>query len=94
LETIAAIYRLVAARLKWHFGYAAALAARGLEHFTVTLAARTAAARAHLLARLPAIWTTVGLILKTFGGVELLLAGRERELTSTVNTVQTFIDVH
>jgi hypothetical protein len=91
LETIAAIHRLVAARLKWHFRYAAALAARGLEHFTVALAA---ARRAHLLARLPAIRTTVGLILKTFGGVELLLSSRECELTSTVNTVQTFIDVH
>jgi hypothetical protein len=32
--------------------------------------------------------------LKTFAGVELLLAGRERELASTVHAVQHFINVH
>jgi hypothetical protein len=69
-----------------------------LEYFAVartSAAARAAAAlRAHLLARLTAIRATVWLILKTFAGVELLFSGRERKLTSTVYTVQHFIDVH
>jgi len=82
--------------LERHFGYAAALAARGLKHFTGALAAPRAAAalRTHGFARLTAIRTAVGLILKTFGGVELLFTGRKRKFTSTVNTIQTFIGVH
>jgi len=83
--------------LERHLRDAAALAACSLEHLAVALAASAGSAAclgAHLLARLTAIRTTVRLILKTFGGVELLFAGRKRELSSTVNTVQHFIDVH
>src|SRR5579884_2403347 len=57
LEAIAAVHRLIAARLERNLGNAAALAARGLEHFTALTAAHTgtaAAAVAHLLARLTA----------------------------------------
>jgi len=99
LEAIAAVHRLIAAGLERNLGNAAALAARGLVHFAALTAAAAhtrAAARAvaHLLARLPAIGATVWLILETFAGVELLFAGRERELASTVHAVQHFINVH
>jgi hypothetical protein len=97
LEAIAAVHRLVAARLERHLGNAAALAARGLVHFTALTAAHAGSAAravAHLLTRLTAIGTTVRFVLETFAGVELLLAGRERELASTVHAVQHFINVH
>jgi hypothetical protein len=96
LEAIAAVHRLVAARLERHFGNAAALAARGLVHFPALAAAHTgpAGTRAHLLARLAAVGATVGFVLETLAGVELLLSGRERELTSAIHTVQHFINVH
>jgi len=99
LKAIAAVDRLVAARLERHFGNAAALAARGLVHFaTLTAAAAhtgsAARARAHLLTGLTAIGATVRLVLETFAGIELLFTGSERELPSAVHTVQHFIDVH
>jgi hypothetical protein len=97
LETIAAVHRLVAARLERYLGYAAALAARGLEHFTALTAAHTgstARARAHLLPGLTAIGTTVGFVLETFAGIELLFTSGERELPAAVHTVQHFINVH
>jgi hypothetical protein len=98
LEAIAAIHRLVAARLKRYFGNAAALAAGRLEHFTAALAAAHSAAaaalRAHLLAGLTAIGTTVGFVLKAFAGVKLLLSCGKCKLTAAVNAVQHFIDVH
>ncbi|HEY8315190.1 MAG TPA: hypothetical protein VIG51_13595 [Candidatus Baltobacteraceae bacterium] len=74
------------------------MAACRLEHFARTRGSpdiRTAAGlRAHGFARLTAIRATVRFVLKTFGGVELLLAAGERELAPAVNTVQHFIDVH
>jgi hypothetical protein len=99
LEAVAAIHRLVAARLERNLGDAAALAARGLEHFATlsTAAAHTgsaAGAGAHLLASLTAIGATVRLVLEAFAGIELLFTSGERELTSAVHTVQHFIDVH
>jgi hypothetical protein len=97
LEAIAAVYRLIAARLERHLGNAAALAARGLIHFAALAAAHTgstARARAHLLASLTAIGATVRFVLETFAGIELLFTGSERELPSAVHTVQHFIDVH
>jgi hypothetical protein len=97
LEAIAAVHRLVAARLERHFGNAAALAARGLVHFAALTAAHSAATartRAHLLTSLTAIGATIGFILETLAGVELLLTCRERELTSAIHTVQHFINVH
>ncbi|HEV2262712.1 MAG TPA: hypothetical protein VGR69_10540 [Candidatus Rubrimentiphilum sp.] len=97
MKTIAAVHRLITAWLKRYFRDAAALAACRLVHFTRALAAAhatTTALCAHLLARLTAIGATVRLILKTLAGVKLLFAGRKRELASTVNTVQHFINVH
>ncbi|HKU67846.1 MAG TPA: hypothetical protein VJP85_08720 [Candidatus Baltobacteraceae bacterium] len=97
MKAIAAIHRLVAARLERYFRNAAALAARRLVHFAALAAAHTGtAARAvtHLLACLTAIGASVGFVLETFAGVELLFAGRERELASTVHAVQHFINVH
>jgi hypothetical protein len=97
LEAIAAVHRLIAARLERHLGYAAALAARGLEHFTALSAAHTGSAsgtRTHLLASLTAIGATVRFVLETFAGIELLFTSGERELTPAVHTVQHFIDVH
>jgi hypothetical protein len=83
--------------LERNLGNAAALAARGLEHFAALAAAHTGAAArcvTHLLASLTAIGATIRLVLEAFAGVELLLAGRERELASTVHAVQHFINVH
>jgi hypothetical protein len=97
LEAIAAVHRLIAARLERHFGYAAALAARGLEHFTALSTTHTGSAagtRTHLLTRLTAIGTTVGFVLETFAGIELLFTSGERKLPAAVYTVQHFIDVH
>jgi len=97
LEAIATVHRLVAARLERYLGNAAALAAGRREHFTALAAAHTGTAPgrvAHLLTRLTAIRATIRLILEAFAGVELLLAGRERELASTVHAVQHFINVH
>jgi hypothetical protein len=97
LEAIAAIHRLVAARLERNFRNAAALAAGGLEHFTALSAAHTGSAartRAHLLARRTAIGTTVRLVLEAFAGIELLLTGSKCELPSAVHTIQHFINVH
>jgi hypothetical protein len=99
LEAIAAIHRLVSPRLERHFGYAAALAARGLVHLPALTAAAAhpgpaAGLGTHLFARLTAIRTAVGLVLKTFAGVKLLFACSESELASAVNAVQHFINVH
>jgi hypothetical protein len=98
LEAVAAIHRFVAARIERNLGYAAALTARRLEHFTGTAAAPlTAAARIagpHGLAGLPAIGTPVWLILKAFLLVKTLFARTEDELASTVDTVKHFIYVH
>jgi hypothetical protein len=97
LEAIAAVHRFVAARLERHLCYAAALAARSLEHFTALTAAHSGSAagtRAHLLTRLTAIGTTIRFVLETFACVELLFTSGERELPAAVHTVQHFINVH
>jgi hypothetical protein len=97
LEAIAAVHRLVAARLERHFRYTAALAAGRLEHFTALTAAHAAAATrigTHLLARSAAIGATVGFVLETLAGIELLFTGGERKLTSAIDAVQHFINVH
>jgi hypothetical protein len=99
LKTIAAVDRLIAARLERYLSDAAALAASRLIHFPALTAAAAhsgpaAATRTHLFACLTAIGATVGLVLKTFAGIELLLTGSERELTSAIHTIQHFIDVH
>ena len=100
LEAVAAIHRLVAARLERNFRHTAALAAGRAEHLALAAAAEAAAASAALTAtarrftRGAAIRTTVRLVGKALHGEELLLAGRKRELTRTIDTVQIFILVH
>jgi hypothetical protein len=98
LKTIAAVDRLVAARLERYLRNTAALAARRLVHFPALAATAhpgsAAGLRAHLLARLTAIGTTVRLVLKTFAGIKLLFTSGERELPSAVHTVQHFVNVH
>lgn len=85
LEAVAAINRLIATRLEWHFGHAAALAAGRAEHFALATAAATAesaaataataSAAARSLTRSAAIGATVGLVLKALHGEKLLFAG-------------------
>jgi hypothetical protein len=100
LEAVAAVHRFIAARIERDLGYAAALAAGRLEHFTRTATAAAAAfaaagvAGAHGLARLTAIRTTVRLVLKAFLLVKTLFARTEDELASAVDTVEHFIYVH
>ena len=100
LEAVAAVHRLIAARLERHFRNAAALAAGCLVHFPALTAAAhrgsaaAAAGRAHLLARLPAIRAAVRLVLKAFAGIKLLFAGSKSELPTTIDAVQHFINVH
>ncbi|HEX5274398.1 MAG TPA: hypothetical protein VFW34_03915 [Candidatus Rubrimentiphilum sp.] len=80
-----------------NFRYAAALAARCGEHFALTAVAFTAAAAASRTARLAgcaAIGAPAGFVGEAFAGEEFLLAGRECELTSTINTGQRFIGIH
>ncbi|MFZ0683676.1 MAG: hypothetical protein WAM84_12450, partial [Candidatus Cybelea sp.] len=84
-----AIDRLIAARTERNLGYAAALAARCREHLARAaraLAAVSATAAAHLLARLTAIRATVGLVLEALLLVKGLLTGTEDERTSAIHT--------
>jgi hypothetical protein len=100
LEAIATIHRFVAARIEWHLGDAAALAARRSEHFTGTSAARAVAAPAprivatHGLASLSAIGTAIGFVLEAFFLVKALFAGTENEFPPAIDTVEGFIYVH
>jgi hypothetical protein len=96
-ETIAAINRLVASRLKRNLGNAAALAARCFEHFPLASAtAATAAAvrRATGLARGTAIRAATWLIRKALHCEKFLFAGSERELLSAVNAGEHFVCIH
>ncbi|MGC2242766.1 MAG: hypothetical protein WBA06_03985 [Candidatus Aquilonibacter sp.] len=103
METIAAVHRLVAARLERHFGHAAALAASCAEHLALATATavsaaagttRTATTTAGCLTGGTTIGATVRLVGKALHGEELLLAGRKRELARTINAVQKFILIH
>ena len=107
LEALAAIDRFVTARLEGDFRRAAALAANRLVHLALTASATVTAAAATAavgraasrggalgLTGRPTIGATVGLVLETFGGKKLLLAGAERKLRVAVRTGQTFISVH
>jgi hypothetical protein len=99
LEAVTAIHRLIAAGVERDFRYTAALAARSGEHFTrASAAAFTAAtalvARAHGLARLAAIRTTIRLVLEAFLLVKALFARTENKLPTAVDTVEHFICVH
>ena len=98
-EAIPAVDRFIAARIERHLGHAAAAAARRREHLTgaagaVAAATAAAAVPAHLLARLTAVGTAIGLVLEAFLLVKGLFARTENELATTVHTVELFIYVH
>src|SRR6185437_14213745 len=82
-EAVAAIDRLVSARLERHLGNAAALAARRLEH--LAMAASAAALRAARLAGGAAVAAAIGLIREALHRIEFLFAGGEGELASAIH---------
>jgi len=106
-EAVAAIHRLVPARLERHFGRLPALAAGGLEHLAAAAARRSATA-AEASATVPgtaagsalrltggaAFGATVRLVLEAFAREELLLSGTENKLAVTINAAQGFICIH
>ena len=100
LEAVAAVDGLVTPRLERHFCRAAAAAAGRAEHLPLTAAAaavkaRSAAAAALLrFTRSPAIRATARLVLETLLGIELLLAGGEGELLSTIHACDKLIGIH
>jgi len=104
-EAIAAVNRLVAARLERHFGRLSALAAGRLEHLAATAtrrsaasavasAAATAAGSTLSLTGGAAFRATIGLVLEAFAREELLFAGAKNELAVAINAAQGFICVH
>jgi hypothetical protein len=95
-EAVAAVDRLVAARLERHFGRLSALAARGLEHLasaasSATTAAAgvasatTAAGSALRLAGRAAFRAAIRLVLEAFARKELLLSGTKNKLAVAIN---------
>src|SRR5579864_5592323 len=99
-ETIAAVNRLVAARLKRNFGDAAALAARCLEHLALrtavaaAAATATAASAARGFARCAAIRAPARFVGEAFAGVKFLLACGELERARAIDAIEVFICVH
>ena len=93
-EAVAAVNRLIPARLKRNFRDAAALAARCFEHLAlaVTAAAATAAAAAAgCFAHRAAIRAAARFIRKAFACEEFLLACSEREGASAIDAIEVFI---
>ncbi len=89
LKAIAAVYGLIPARLKRHFRLLSALATGNGVHFARsptagTAGASTPAGRTAGLSRGAAIGTTVGFVLKTFGGEKFLFSGAKYKFGSTV----------
>src|SRR5579885_2247847 len=105
LETVAAIHRLVAARLERHFRLLPATAARHAVHLARAAAAAVPAvaavsAAATAAVRLPRILphgatirTPVRLVLESFGGEKLLFACAEDELGAAIGARQPFIGI-
>jgi len=95
-EAVAAIHRLVSARLERHFGYSAALAAGGFEHLAAPRRGTATAATAGPagFACRTALRATARLVREALGGVELLFAGGKWEGTAAVDARQRFILVH
>jgi hypothetical protein len=79
--------------LERDFRYAAALAARGFEHFALlaSAAVAAAAAAAGVFASRTAIAAAAGLIRKAFACVKLLFARGEREAASAIDAIKGFI---
>jgi hypothetical protein len=92
-EAVATVDRLVAARLEWNLGHAAALAAGGFEHLARG-AASAAIGRASRFARRAALRAAAGLVRKALHCEKLLLAGGEWELLSAVNAGERFVCIH
>src|SRR5579863_2117674 len=95
-ETVPAINRLIAARLKRNFRYAATLVARGLEHLTLAIAGatRSAPAAAGGFTRGAAIAASAGFVGESFTRKELLFARGERERASAIDAGKGFVGVH
>lgn len=108
-KAVAAVDRLVAARLKWNLRYFAAAAARSLEHLAfATSAAVIAAASAGIaaaataaaaltalsLAGGAAIGATAWLISKAFRCVEFLFACRKGKRCGAIHAVEGLVSVH
>jgi hypothetical protein len=95
-ETIPAIDRLVAARLKRNLRYAAALAASRSEHLALTAVAaavRSSAAAAGLFSRGAAIAASAGFVRESFARKELLFVRREWERASAIDAGKGFVGV-
>lgn len=102
METVAAVDRLVTARLERHFCRAAAAAAGRAEHFPLTAAAATAAVKAGSAAaaafgrftRRATVGAPAWLVLESLLGVEFLLAGSERKLLAAIHASNKLIGIH
>jgi hypothetical protein len=81
--TIAAIDRLVTARLERHTRLAAAIRADGSVHLTWSTLAAISSGHGGLTRR-AALRTTRGSVCQPFAGIKLLLACREHEVTAAI----------
>jgi hypothetical protein len=94
--------------LERNLGWLTALAARHREHLALNAAASATAvttarrhsaaasassARTRSFARRTAIGTTIGFVLKSFTGEELLFSGTENELCAAVGAGQSFVGI-
>jgi hypothetical protein len=89
---VPAVYRLVAARLKRHFGLFATLSAGDRIHLTGAPIAKAATTSTETLgfSGRTTRRTTFGLIGEAFGGEEFLFFSRKGESFSAVGTLQGF----
>jgi hypothetical protein len=94
LEAVAAVNRLVAARLERHFGRTSAAAACRAEHLALTAAETAAAAAAAAIAAacstagltsLTAIGAAIWFVLEAFLSIEFLLTGSKCKLCAAID---------
>lgn len=88
-EAIAAIHRLVAARLEGNLGLLAAIRADRGEHFALRASATVLGAE-----RRTALRATARLVLEAFLGVERLLGSGEHEFFAAVTASEGFVLIH
>src|SRR5581483_9511306 len=95
-ETVPAVYRFVAARLKRNLCHAAALAAGSPEHLALGVAAatRSAAAAAGGFTCSATVAASTRFVCKSFTRKELLFARREGKRASAIDAVKGFVGVH
>ena len=86
-ETVAAVYRAVAAGLEWNLAGFSALCAYRIIHLT---AAFPGVSPARVTAGFTALW----FVCKAFFSKKLLLAGSKREFLSAIFADQGFVVVH